>query len=70
METIGDAYMIVSGLPERNGDQHVTEMATVSIALLNEVRKFQIPHRSDKSLEIRIGKYNMRALTVCREIVQ
>ncbi|XP_033752927.1 atrial natriuretic peptide receptor 1-like [Pecten maximus] len=55
VETIGDAYMIVSGLPERNGNNHVTEMASVSIALLNEVRQFQIPHKPSIHLEIRIG---------------
>ncbi|XP_060074457.1 atrial natriuretic peptide receptor 1-like [Ylistrum balloti] len=58
VETIGDAYMIVSGLPEKNGNKHVTEMASVSIALLNEVRKFQIPHKPNVHLEIRIGLHS------------
>lgn len=58
VETIGDAYMIVSGLPERNGTKHVTEMASVSIALLNEVQQFQIPHNPSNHLEIRIGLHS------------
>ena len=34
VETIGDAYMLVSGLPTRNGNMHVSE---VSIYLLNTI---------------------------------
>ena len=33
METIGDAYLIVSGLPNKNGTKHVTEMAELAFAL-------------------------------------
>ncbi|OWF50658.1 Atrial natriuretic peptide receptor 1 [Mizuhopecten yessoensis] len=58
VETIGDAYMIVSGLPEKNGNKHVTEMASVSIALLNVVRHFKIPHKPTAQLEIRIGLHS------------
>ena len=55
VETIGDAYMIVSGLPEKNGNQHVKEIAGVALDILNSVLTFKIPHRPDRQLQLRIG---------------
>ena len=47
--------MVVSGLPERNGNMHVVEIARMSLALLNEVKTFKIRHRPDEPLKLRIG---------------
>ncbi|XP_072174024.1 atrial natriuretic peptide receptor 1-like [Diadema setosum] len=55
VETIGDAYMVVSGLPIRNGDFHAREIARMSLALLNEITTFRIRHRPDERLRLRIG---------------
>lgn len=55
VETIGDAYMVVSGLPVRNGKLHAREVARMSLALLDTVRSFQIRHRPDQQLRLRIG---------------
>ena len=55
VETIGDAYMIVSGLPERNGNLHVKEIAWVALNILRSVLNFNIPHKPNKQLQIRIG---------------
>lgn len=55
METIGDAYLVVSGAPQRNGDLHVTEIAYLSLAVLDAVKNFEIGHLPDEQLQIRIG---------------
>ncbi|XP_043474610.1 guanylate cyclase 32E isoform X1 [Leptopilina heterotoma] len=55
VETIGDAYMVVSGLPIRNGIQHASEIASMSLCLLNAVKQFTIRHRPLDKLQLRIG---------------
>ncbi|XP_076336084.1 atrial natriuretic peptide receptor 1-like isoform X1 [Tachypleus tridentatus] len=55
VETIGDAYMVVSGLPVRNGNKHAQEIARMSLALLNTVKNFEIRHRQGEQLLLRIG---------------
>lgn len=55
METIGDAYMVVSGLPVRNGKLHAREIASMSLALLEQVKTFKIRHRPNDQLRLRIG---------------
>ena len=55
VETIGDAYMVVSGLPTRNGDLHAREISRMALAILDAVIHFRIRHRPDEQLKIRIG---------------
>uniref|UniRef100_A0A671W5S0 Guanylate cyclase n=1 Tax=Sparus aurata TaxID=8175 RepID=A0A671W5S0_SPAAU len=55
VETIGDAYMVVSGLPVKNGNLHGREIARMALALLDAVRTFKIRHRSEQQLKLRIG---------------
>lgn len=55
VETIGDAYMVVSGLPIRNGDIHAGEIASMSLHLLEAIREFKIRHRPSENLMLRIG---------------
>ncbi|XP_033611163.1 Ca(2+)/calmodulin-responsive adenylate cyclase isoform X3 [Cryptotermes secundus] len=55
VETIGDAYMVVSGLPQRNDNRHSGEIATMSLDLLHGVHHFVIPHQPAEKLQIRIG---------------
>ncbi|XP_073097766.1 guanylate cyclase 2G-like [Manis javanica] len=55
VETIGDAYMVASGLPIRNGAQHVEEIAMMSLHFLNATIHFQIGHMPEEKLRLRIG---------------
>uniref|UniRef100_A0AAQ5ZYV0 Guanylate cyclase n=1 Tax=Amphiprion ocellaris TaxID=80972 RepID=A0AAQ5ZYV0_AMPOC len=55
VETIGDAYMVVSGLPVRNGKLHGREVARMSLALLDAVKSFKMRHRAEQQLRLRIG---------------
>ncbi|XP_016518045.1 atrial natriuretic peptide receptor 1 [Poecilia formosa] len=55
VETIGDAYMVVSGLPERNGDKHADEIAKMALDLLAAVRQVSIPHMPNERLQLRAG---------------
>ncbi|KAF7496382.1 Atrial natriuretic peptide receptor 1 [Sarcoptes scabiei] len=54
VETIGDSYMVVSGLPQRNNG-HAAEIARMSLALLDAVKSFTIRHKPDEKLKLRIG---------------
>ncbi|XP_044015462.1 guanylate cyclase 32E-like isoform X2 [Aphidius gifuensis] len=55
IETIGDAYMVVSGLPIRNDVQHAGEIASMSLCLLEAIKQFTIRHRPMDKLQLRIG---------------
>lgn len=61
METIGDAYMVVSGLPVRNGKLHGREISRMALALLDAVRTFRIRHRPEEQLKLRIGIHSGEA---------
>ncbi|XP_072051893.1 uncharacterized protein [Amphiura filiformis] len=54
VETIGDAYMVVSGLPERS-DDHCYQIICMASDLLNMVHDFAIPHKPHQRLRLRIG---------------
>ncbi|XP_025266935.1 atrial natriuretic peptide receptor 1 isoform X3 [Camponotus floridanus] len=58
VETIGDAYMVVSGLPVRNGMNHAREIARMSLALRDTVMTFSIRHRPNEQLKLRIGMHS------------
>ncbi|KPP60956.1 atrial natriuretic peptide receptor 1-like, partial [Scleropages formosus] len=58
VETIGDAYMVVSGLPIRNGDDHAREIARMSLAVLRAMERFENKHVPNQKLKVRIGLHS------------
>ncbi|XP_060635909.2 retinal guanylyl cyclase 1 [Anolis sagrei] len=58
VETIGDAYMVASGLPKRNGNRHAGEIANMSLDILSAVGTFRMRHMPDVPVRIRIGLHS------------
>jgi len=58
VETIGDAYMVASGLPIRIEDRHVVEIADMALAIRKSVEMFRIRHLPQEPLRIRIGLHS------------
>uniref|UniRef100_A0A3Q3XHI7 Guanylate cyclase n=1 Tax=Mola mola TaxID=94237 RepID=A0A3Q3XHI7_MOLML len=55
VETIGDAYMVVSGVPQENGINHAGEIASMALDLVSVCHSFKIPHKPNTQLKIRAG---------------
>ena len=55
VETIGDAYVVVSGLPKPNEGRHIAEICSMALNLLDEISRFTIRHRPEDTLKLRIG---------------
>lgn len=53
--------MVVSGLPERRED-HASQIAQMSLALLHKVKNFTIRHRPQEQLKLRIGMHSGQSL--------
>lgn len=58
VETIGDAYMVVSGLPTRNGINHAAEIASMALHMLSAMMSFRIHHMPDVKLQLRVGLHS------------
>uniref|UniRef100_A0A8C8DJE2 Guanylate cyclase n=1 Tax=Oryzias sinensis TaxID=183150 RepID=A0A8C8DJE2_9TELE len=58
VETIGDAYMVASGLPNRNGDRHAVDIAHMALDILSFVGTFELQHLPGIPLWIRIGVHS------------
>ena len=58
VETIGDAYMVVSGLPIKNGNNHAREIGRMSLALLEATKTFTVRHSPNHRIKLRIGAHS------------
>jgi class 3 adenylate cyclase len=55
VETIGDGLHVVSGLANRNGNNHVKEIANMAIDFQRAVETLKMPHLPNKQIQMRIG---------------
>uniref|UniRef100_A0A8V5GG93 Guanylate cyclase n=1 Tax=Melopsittacus undulatus TaxID=13146 RepID=A0A8V5GG93_MELUD len=55
VETIGDAYMVVSGLPNRNGNRHAVDISMMALDILSFMGSFELRHLPGLPVWIRIG---------------
>lgn len=58
VETIGDAYMVASGLPERNGNRHAVDICRMALDILHFMGTFQLRHLPGIPVWIRIGVHS------------
>uniref|UniRef100_A0A8C5FS11 Guanylate cyclase n=1 Tax=Gadus morhua TaxID=8049 RepID=A0A8C5FS11_GADMO len=58
VETIGDAYMVASGVPNRNGNRHAGEMSNMCLDILHCIGTFKMRHMPDVKVKIRIGLHS------------
>nr|XP_045002057.1 guanylate cyclase D-like [Jaculus jaculus] len=58
VETIGDAYMVASGLPRRNGNRHAAEIANMALDMLSSAGDFRMRHAPDVPILVRAGLHS------------
>ncbi|CAD5220722.1 unnamed protein product [Bursaphelenchus okinawaensis] len=63
VETIGDAYMVVSGIPEENGTRHVMNIADIALEMRKFLTTFEIPHKKNSRIKCRWGFHSGQVAT-------
>ena len=60
VETIGDAYMVVSGVPRQNGDKHVVQICKLAVDIVGAIGSLIIDFIPGKRISIRTGEHTGR----------
>ena len=55
VETIRDKHMVASGVPERNGVEHVREVTLMALDLLDSMAAFSVRRENVEKTTLRIG---------------
>nr|XP_018671194.2 olfactory guanylyl cyclase GC-D-like [Ciona intestinalis] len=62
VETIGDAYMVSSGIPKVIGERHAEEAALMALDIMSATTTFRVQHLPELDLRIRIGMHSGSAV--------
>uniref|UniRef100_A0A914P4I5 guanylate cyclase n=1 Tax=Meloidogyne incognita TaxID=6306 RepID=A0A914P4I5_MELIC len=54
VETIGDGYLVCSGIPRKNGNDHAKEISELAFAFLRTVSTFRVDHLPNERVNLRI----------------
>ncbi|CAD5225470.1 unnamed protein product [Bursaphelenchus okinawaensis] len=63
VETIGDGLHCVSGVPIRNGNNHVKEICDMALTLQKAVKLLYLPHLPNEKIEMRFGVHSGPCVT-------
>nr|XP_006824111.1 PREDICTED: uncharacterized protein LOC100375697 [Saccoglossus kowalevskii] len=55
VEVVGDCYIVVSGIPNRNGSRHASEIAIMELDLVNCIKYMVVPHKPSTKMAIRVA---------------
>ncbi|CAD5225468.1 unnamed protein product [Bursaphelenchus okinawaensis] len=63
VETIGDGLHCVSGIPTRNGNDHVKDICDMALAIREGVKSLRMPHLPSEMIQIRLGIHSGACVT-------
>ncbi|TNN31320.1 Heat-stable enterotoxin receptor [Liparis tanakae] len=69
VETIGDAYMVASGLPKRSGNRHAVAVCRMALDILAFICNFQLRHLPGIPVWIRIGVHSALRIHVSQPTI-
>jgi class 3 adenylate cyclase len=55
VETIGDCYMVVSGVPKENRSKHASELCTMALHLMSAILQYKFEKDPSIKIKLRMG---------------